>query len=87
MDKISKKVKVIRNNIKKLRREFIPHRIDGYIIPKNDNFFSEYVFYDRLKYLTNFCGSDGLDIILRKKFLICRWEVYHSSKERIGKSF
>ena len=79
---------MIRNNIKKLRREFIPHRIDGYIIPKNDNFFSEYVFYDRLKYLTNFSGSAGLAIILRKKnFLFVDGRYTIQAKKESGNLF
>ena len=28
--------------------------LDGYIIPKNDNFFTEQVKLDRLKLITNF---------------------------------
>ena len=30
---------MIRNKIKILRNKFIKHKIDGYIIPKNDEFF------------------------------------------------
>ena len=33
--------------IKKLRQKFLKYNIDGYIVPKNDEFFSEYVTYDR----------------------------------------
>ena len=31
------------NKLKKLRELFKTHGIDGYIIPKNDEFFGEYV--------------------------------------------
>ena len=31
--------------------------IDGYIIPKNDEFFSEYSFPNRLKTISGFSGS------------------------------
>ena len=41
--------------------------IDGYIIPKNDEFFSEYSKKDRLKIITNFSGSAGYAIILKNK--------------------
>ncbi len=41
--------------------------LDGYIIPKNDNFFTEQVKHNRLKLITNFSGSAGLAIILLKK--------------------
>ena len=35
--------------IKKLRAQFSKYDIDGYIIPKNDEFFSEFSNKDRLK--------------------------------------
>ena len=41
--------------------------VDGYIIPKNDEFFSEYSFPNRLKLISNFSGSAGLAIILKDK--------------------
>ena len=44
--------------------------IDGYIIPKNDEFFSEYSFPNRLKLISNFSGSAGLAIILKDKNLL-----------------
>jgi len=44
--------------------------IDGYIIPKNDEFFSEYSFPNRLKFISNFSGSAGLAIILKDKNLL-----------------
>ena len=31
------------NKIKKIKKFFKTYKIDGYIIPKNDQFFSEYV--------------------------------------------
>ena len=44
--------------------------IDGYIIPKNDEFFSEYSFPNRLKFISNFSGSAGLAVILKNKNLL-----------------
>ena len=44
--------------------------IDGYIIPKNDEFFSEYSFPNRLKSISGFSGSAGLAIILKNKNLL-----------------
>ena len=41
MDKISKKIKVIKK-IKILRSKFQNYKIDGYIVPKNDEYFTEY---------------------------------------------
>ena len=42
--------------------------IDGYLIPKNDEFFTEYVAEnkDRLKYVTDFSGSYGFALLLKK---------------------
>ena len=57
---------MITNRIKKLRKKFNNFEIDGYIIPKNDEFFSEYAENDRLKNISNFTGSAGLAIILKK---------------------
>ena len=55
--------------IKKLRKIFNKVRIDGYIVPKNDEFFGEYVSKhdDRLNYISNFSGSFGLGLILKNK--------------------
>ena len=55
--------------IKKLKQFFLKSKIDGYIIPKNDEFFSEYIpeYNDRLKYISNFTGSYGFSLILKNK--------------------
>ncbi len=58
---------MIKEKIKKLRQNFIKYKIDGYIVPKNDEFFSENVFFDRLKLISNFDGSAGMAIILKNK--------------------
>ena len=58
---------MISSKLKKLRKYFSKYNIDGYIIPKNDEFFSEYVLYDRLKIISNFSGSAGIAIVLRNK--------------------
>jgi Xaa-Pro aminopeptidase len=57
----------MKNLIRKLRVLFNTHSIDGYIIPKNDEFFSEHANKDRLKKITNFTGSAGYAIILKNK--------------------
>ena len=43
------------------------YKLDGYIIPKNDCYFTEQVKHDRLRLITNFSGSAGIAIVLRKK--------------------
>ena len=55
--------------IKKLKQIFKKKRIDGYLIPKNDEYFGEYIsdHNDRLYYITNFSGSYGLCLILKNK--------------------
>ena len=55
--------------VNKLKKIFKNEKIDGYYIPKNDEFFGEYTpnHNDRLKYITGFTGSYGFAIILRKK--------------------
>ena len=58
---------MISKRIKQLVKKFNKYSIDGYIIPKNDEFFSEYAAIDRLKTISNFSGSAGLAIVLRKK--------------------
>ena len=57
---------MINKRIKSLRQKFKKYEIDGYIIPKNDEFFSEYAVKDRLKVISNFSGSAGLAIVLKK---------------------
>ena len=66
MDKVSKKNKMISERIKRLRSKFHSLDIDGYIIPKNDEYFSEYSSKDRLKTISNFSGSAGYAVILKK---------------------
>ncbi len=66
MDKISKKNQMIKNKINILRKKFNKYKIDGYIIPKNDDYFSEYAKNDRLRTITKFSGSAGIAVILKK---------------------
>ena len=53
--------------INDLKKTFSNLNIDGYVIPKNDEFFSEYSREDKLKLISNFTGSAGYAIILRNK--------------------
>ena len=57
---------MIENKIKVLKKKFRKFGIDGYIVPKNDEYFSEYAKNDRLKNITNFSGSAGVAVILKK---------------------
>jgi Xaa-Pro aminopeptidase len=53
----------------KLRKIFKTFSLDGYIIPKNNKFFGEYIsaHEDNLKYISNFTGSAGFAVILKNK--------------------
>ena len=55
------------NYIKKLKSIFAIYNIDGYIIPKNDEYFSEFSYQNRLKKISNFSGSAGVAIIFKNK--------------------
>ena len=58
--------------INELRNQFKKYDLDGYLVPKNDEFFSEYVPVQRdyLQYISNFTGSYGLALILKKNNLL-----------------
>ena len=79
---------MISNIIKKLRNKFNKYNIDGYIIPKNDEFFSEYAAIDRLKIISNFSGSAGLAIILKKNsYLFVDGRYTIQANQQCGKKF
>ena len=67
MDKISKKIKMINKRLKILKSKFTQLGIDGYVVPKNDEYFAEYSQKDRLKIISNFSGSAGYAVILKNK--------------------
>ena len=50
-----------------LRKKFKKYNIDGYIVSKNDDYFTEYSKINRLEIISNFTGSAGLAIILKNK--------------------
>ena len=58
---------MIKTKIKLLKEKFKKLGIDGYIVPKNDEYFSEYAKNDRLKNISGFSGSAGVAVILKKK--------------------
>ena len=77
-----------KKKINKLRKQFKKFGIDGYIIPKNDEFFSEYAKNDRLRYISNFTGSAGYAVILKSKnylFVDGRYSI--QAKIESGKHF
>ncbi|MDC3175503.1 aminopeptidase P family protein [Candidatus Pelagibacter sp.] len=87
MDKVPKKNKMI-NKIKILRTKFKQYKIDGYIVPKNDEYFTEYSRVNRLKVISNFSGSAGLAIILKNKnYLFTDGRYTIQSQIESGKNF
>ena len=74
--------------IRKLRREFIKFNIDGYVVPKNDEYFNEYSSPDRLNFISNFDGSAGLAIILKdKNYLFVDGRYTTQAESQSGKNF
>ena len=87
MDKISKKDKM-NIKIKILRNKFKKYNIDGYVVPKNDDYFTEYSKINRLKIISNFTGSAGIAVILKNKnylFIDGRYTI--QSQIESGKNF
>ncbi len=79
---------MIKNRIDKLREQFVRYNIDGYVVPKNDEFFSEYSNKDRLKIISNFTGSAGYAVILKKKsFLFVDGRYSIQAKIESGRNF
>ncbi len=76
------------NLINDLRNEFSKYNIDGYIIPKNDEYFTEYSKINRLKTITNFTGSAGIAIVLKKNnYLFTDGRYTLQSQIESGKNF
>ncbi|GAB6854298.1 aminopeptidase P family protein [Asaia astilbis] len=52
-----------------VRQELKASRVDGFILPRGDEFMGEYVapYAERLAWLTGFTGSAGMAILLRDK--------------------
>ena len=74
--------------INELRKKFIEYNIDGYVVPKNDDYFTEYSKINRLKIISNFSGSAGLAIILKNKnYLFTDGRYTIQSQIESGKDF
>ena len=76
--------------IKKLKKILIRENLDGYLIPKNDEFFCEYTpsHNDRLNFISNFTGSYGFSLILRdKNYLFVDGRYTLQAKAQCGKYF
>ena len=74
--------------IKELRQKFKKYDIDGYVIPKNDDYFTEYSKINRLKIISNFSGSAGLAVVLKdKNYLFTDGRYTIQSEMESGKHF
>jgi len=75
-------------NHKKLIKLIKFYNLDGYIVPKNDAYFSEFSSPDRLKIISNFSGSAGFAVILKKKnFLFVDGRYTIQAQIQAGKYF
>ena len=74
--------------INKLKDLIFSYNLDGYIVPKNDEYFSEYANPDRLQKISNFNGSAGLAIILiNKNYLFVDGRYTIQAKKQAGTKF
>tara|TARA_B100001059_G_C17814929_1_gene574577 strand:+ start:298 stop:2004 length:1707 start_codon:yes stop_codon:yes gene_type:complete len=76
--------------IEKIKEILKKEKIDGYIIPKNDEFFGEYIpsQKDRLKHISNFTGSYGFALILiNKNYLFVDGRYTLQANNESGKHF
>ena len=74
--------------IKKIKKFISDNDLDGYIIPKNDNYFTEYSKINNLVKVTNFTGSAGFAIILKNvNYLFVDGRYTLQAKNQSGKNF
>ena len=74
--------------INKIKNLIISNNLDGYIIPKNDEFFTEYSKTNKLHIVANFTGSAGFILILKKDnhlFVDGRYTI--QAKKQSGRRF
>ena len=66
----------------------ISNNLDGYILPKNDNYFTEYSKTNNLKSITKFSGSAGFAIFLKnKKYLFVDGRYTIQAEKESGNKF
>ena len=76
--------------INKLKKLFKNYDLDGYIVPKNDEFFSDNIpeNKDRLKFISSFSGSYGFALILKyRNYLFVDGRYTLQAKIQSKKSF
>ena len=74
--------------INKIKKLIIKKNLDGYIVPKNDKFFTEYSEISNLELVSDFSGSAGFAIILRNKnYLFVDGRYTIQAKKQSGNKF
>ena len=74
--------------INKIKELINLNNLDGYIVPKNDEFFTEYSKINKLEIVANFSGSAGFILILKKSnhlFVDGRYII--QAKQQSGEKF
>ena len=73
--------------INKIKNLINLNNLDGYIVPKNDEFFTEYSKMNKLEIVANFSGSAGFILILKNSnhlFVDGRYTI--QAKKQSGKN-
>ncbi len=74
--------------IKEIRKFIKDNNLDGYIIPKNDDYFTEYSINNNLSKVSNFTGSAGFAIIKKNyNYLFVDGRYTLQAKKQAGKNF
>ena len=74
--------------IEKIKNFISEKKIDGYLISKNDKYFTEYSKTSYLKDVSNFSGSAGFALILKdKNYLFVDGRYTLQAKKQSGKKF
>ena len=78
------------NRLSKLKTIFIKYNIDGYLVPKNDHYFNEYIDTkkDRLRFVSGFTGSAGIALILKNNnYLFVDGRYIEQAKKQSSRNF
>jgi len=74
--------------IDKIKKLIIKNNIDGYLVAKNDKYFTEYSNSINLKLISNFSGSAGFALIMKNKnYLFVDGRYTLQAKKESGKKF
>ena len=74
--------------INKIKNLIKLNNLDGYVVPKNDEFFTEYSKTNKLEIVSNFTGSAGFILVLKNSnhlFVDGRYTI--QAKKQSGKKF